>query len=107
MQLTRRLIALMLTGAGMSLVAGPAQAAPPQPTTQTVPLPGQDTAGTAGFCRFPVTVVTTSYSELRGGTQLAGHGVATVTNDVTGEPITYNISGPGSVTATPDGGYTV
>jgi hypothetical protein len=103
----RVLIAAAVTGTGVLMTLAPAQAAQPQPQPQTVQLPGQDTAGTNGFCQFPVTVVLTSYQQLRGGGKFAGHGYATVTNDVTGKSLTYNVSGPGAVTATPGGGFSV
>lgn len=100
-------IAAAVTGTGALVPLAPAQAAPPQPQTQTVQLPGQDTAGASGFCQFPVTVVLTSYQQLRGGGKFTGRGSATVTNDLTGKSLTYNVSGPGTVTTTPDGGFAV
>src|SRR5689334_17817327 len=101
---------------GSMALVGTAEAAPPISSTSTTELPGTDTAGSAGFCSFPVTVVETSQqkpvrtSTLPDGTtvtRFTGHATATVTNDITKKSITYNISGPGTVTAHPDGAFAV
>jgi len=39
--------------------------------------------------------------------QIAGRARATVTNTVTGESVSYNISGPGTVVIAPDGAFSI
>src|SRR5215216_3989832 len=39
--------------------------------------------------------------------KITGHAQATVTNESTGESVTYNISGPGNVVINPDGSFGV
>lgn len=110
-------LAACLAALAPVLVAGPASASPPvpylEPTTPFV-LPGTSTAGTDGVCAFPVLV---SYSGVRqhvrsstlpDGTivsQIEGSASITVTNDVSGKTLTYNASGPGTVTVHPDGSF--
>jgi hypothetical protein len=101
-------LAAASTGLMAVAVAGPAQAAPPQPTPFSFTLPSQQSDGVNGFCKnFPVLVEGTSYQELRGGGKITGRGTATVTNRTTGKSLTYNINGPATVTTTPDGGFAV
>src|SRR5689334_22121613 len=97
-------------------LAGTADAAPPPSSTQTVELPGTNTAGSAGYCPFPVKVVEVSQQKAVKSTTLpdgttvtsfTGHATATVTNENTNTSLTYNISGPGTVTAHPDGSFAV
>jgi|tagenome__1003787_1003787.scaffolds.fasta_scaffold20426917_2 hypothetical protein len=108
MRASRVLIAAAVTGTGALLPLAPAEAAPqPAPQPQIVQFPGRDTAGDNGFCQFSVTEIVTSSSQLRGGRVFAGRGFATVINDLTGKSLTYNVSGPGTVTSTPDGGFAV
>lgn len=104
-------------------VAAPASASPPLPpppvpsSTSTYHLPGTDTAGPNGFCNFPVTVIATGKAHYRQSTLPDGTVVtkaegslrATVTRDATAttpaKSLSYNISGPGTLTQYPDGSF--
>jgi hypothetical protein len=102
MKATRGLMAIsVVAAAGVAMAMGVAQAAPQAGEPITTHLAAKD------YCGFPVTVVNTSNQELRGGGKFTGPGDVTVTNDQTGKTITYNVSGPGTVTSTPDGGFAV
>lgn len=105
MRLPRMSVAVATAVLGTFALVGTAHAAEPV----TIPLPGTDTAGSAGYCSFPVTVVYTSDQQLRPGPNglTTGHATATVTNDTTGKTLTYNVSGPGKVTNNPDGSFAV
>jgi hypothetical protein len=101
MKKTRTLLAAAAAIAGLVALPGTAQAAPPQAQTFTIPLEGTDTAGDNGFCAFPVVIVATTNQLTphdKPVNNLTGFGSATVTNTVTGETLTFNISGPGTVT---------
>src|SRR5512132_1190642 len=54
MKKTRTLLAAAAGSAGLVALAGPAQAAPPEPAHQTYALPGTDTEQGNGFCPFAV-----------------------------------------------------
>ena len=99
-------------------VAAPASADPPLllPTPDPFILPGRDTEGTAGYCQFPVLVTytrnTAHYREstLPDGTvvlRVEGSAFVTVMNETTGKSLSYNISGPGTVTIYTDGSFSL
>jgi hypothetical protein len=103
MKKTRTLLAAAAAIAGLVALPGAAQAAPPRAQTFTLPtLLGSDAAGGAGVCPFPVDIVVTTnqltFHADRPMNALTGFGSATVTNADTGEMLTFNISGPGTVT---------
>jgi hypothetical protein len=104
----RTSLAIAAASAGLIALAVPAQAAPPPTPTSgfTITLDANDKQG-RGFCDFEVLVKGDSFQELRGGGKITGAGTATVTNVQTGTSITFNISGPGTPTNTPDGGFAV
>jgi hypothetical protein len=101
MKKTRTLLAAAAAIAGLVALPAAAHAAPPQAQTFTSPLEGTDTAGDNGFCPFPVVIVATTNQLTphdKPVNNLTGFGSATVTNTLTGEMLTFNISGPGTVT---------
>jgi hypothetical protein len=111
-------LAAVAAAAGLLIMAGPAQADPPQavvPPGTPVVLAGTETAGSAGFCRFPVHIDVLSNQKVRetknpdGSTtqHVTGWSKATVTNEETGKSITYKISGPGTLTIFPDQSFTI
>lgn len=90
--------------AGLLVTVGPAQAAaPPLPVTNDIVLKQGD------YCtNFAVHLVTYSAStDARHPGLFTGPGYAIVTNTTSNKSITYNISGPGTVTLNPDGGFSV
>jgi hypothetical protein len=111
----RTSLVIAAAAAGLIAAAGPAQAGPLPMEPQTTPLPGTDTDGADGFCSFPVTVQVFNGQKVtpttlpNGATEFrsTGHAKAIVTRDDTGESITYNISGPGTVTVFPNGSFTI
>jgi len=105
MRIPRRSVAVATAVLATFALMGTAYAAEPV----EIPLPGTDFAGSGGYCSFPVTIIYTSDQQVRPGPQglTTGHATATVTNDRTGETITYNISGPGKITNNPDGSFAV
>ncbi len=115
MKVTRTSLVIAATAAGLIAATGPAQADPLPTEPQTLHLPGTDTAGDNGYCPFPVTIEYFSNQQIRervlpdGSTEYRfnGHAKAIVTNDATGESITYNISGPGTQRNYPDGSFTI
>lgn len=98
-------MACVATALGALVLTGTAQAAEPA----IFQLPGTNTAGSSGFCSFPVTVVLTSDQKTRPGPVgvTTGHGTATVRNDVTGKTLRYNVSGPGKIVSNSDGSFSV
>ena len=103
MKKTRTLLAAAAANAGLVAMPGAAQAAPPQAQTFTIDLPGTDEPGVGdnGFCPFPVQIVAVTNQLTphdKPVNNLTGFGSATVTNTLTGETLTFNISGPGTVT---------
>ena len=112
----------VLVGVVAGLIGGVAVTAPvaadpplPLPTGPTA-LPGQDTLGTAGFCPFPVLIeYTRSTAHFRETTlpdgtivfKVEGSAFVTVTNQTTGTSLSYNISGPGTLTVRPDGSFSL
>jgi hypothetical protein len=108
-------MSLAIATAGLVAAAGPAQADPPPTVTQNFVLEGTATAGQNGYCPFDVQVDIVSHQRtttttLQDGTvvqRFTGNATATVTNPATGESITYNISGPGTLTTFPDGSFTI
>ena len=117
MKLSRALMAIVAALLGTLALLGTAQAA--EPTVGSAPtkpancsppgcLPGTDTAGKNGYCPFQVTITYTGGQKPSGPNGLfTGHGTATVTNTSNGKTLTYNISGPGTVTNNPDGSFSV
>ena len=113
----RVLVGVMVGLIGATAVTAPASADPPMPLpTGPTALPGTDTAGTAGFCPFPVLVtVTRSTAHFRESTRpdgtvvfkVEGSAFVTVTNETSGKSLSYNISGPGTVTIHPDGSFSL
>ena len=113
----RVLVGVVVALIGGAAVAGPASAAPPLPSLPyEVDLVGQDTAGTEGYCDFPVHVSVTQgsahyrQSTLPDGTRVTkaeGSAFATVTNETTGKSLSYNISGPGTITEDPGGSFSL
>src|SRR5690242_12395373 len=98
------LVGAVVAIVGLLAVVGPAQAAPPPlPVTNDVVLAQGD------YCAgFAVHVVTYSASsDVHHPGLFTGPGYAIVTNTTSNKSITYNISGPGTVTSNPDGGYSV
>jgi hypothetical protein len=97
MRVLRTLFAAATVTASLFAAAGLAQAAPPLPITNDIVLPAGD------FCQgFDVHLVTYSASTERprpGSGFFAGPGFATVTNTTTNKTLTYNISGPGTVSS--------
>jgi hypothetical protein len=132
MKKSRTLLAAVAAVAGLVAFAAPAQAAPPQATPQdpvylagqtddyigplpldpSPPEPNVDlkAVGDDGYCDFPVKVVQAAIkapvtTELPDGSTVVtfrGFGSATVTNMNSGKTLTFNISGPGSVTIFPN-----
>jgi hypothetical protein len=104
-------VALFLTGL---LSAAPAGAQPPPPP---VPLPTPDPIELEGFCDGFTAVITFTTVDQRiiqetrsdGTTTLliTGHAQTTVTNKDTGESVTYNTSGPGTLVFYPDGAFSI
>jgi hypothetical protein len=102
-------VAVFLAGL---LLAAPAGAPPPP-----VPLPTPKPVVLEGYCDGFTAVVT--YPEFNqsiiqeadsDGTitlKITGHAQTTVTNQTTGESVTYNTSGPGTIVVYPDGGFSV
>jgi hypothetical protein len=95
---------------GALALAAPAGASSPRDFLGTPdPLP------LGGYCSFPVLVTFTRANEYvihesvaPDGTktqQITGRLFATVTNEATGKSLTYNISGPGSLTSEPSGAF--
>ena len=115
MKTTRTSLVIAAAAAGLVAATGPAQADPLPTEPQTIQLPGTDTAGDAGYCPFPVTIQYFSDQQVtettlpNGATEFrfTGHAEAIVTNDDTGESITYNVSGPGTQTVFPNGSFTI
>ncbi|MFC5947935.1 hypothetical protein ACFQH9_06575 [Pseudonocardia lutea] len=90
--------------AGLLAVAGSAQAAPPQAVVvEDRILPQGD------YCtNFAVHVVVYSASSDEHHPGFAtGPGYAVVTNTTSNKSIRYNVSGPGTFTVNPDGGFSV
>ena len=116
MKTTRTFVTIAAT-VGLIVAGAPAQADPLPTEPQTIELPGTDDpkVGDNGFCPFAVTIEFFNGQQLtettlpNGATEFrfTGHAEAIVTNDVTGESITYNVSGPGKQTVFPDGSFTI
>jgi hypothetical protein len=102
-------VALFLTGL---LLAAPAGAQPPP-----VPLPTPEPIVLEGFCDDFTVVITFTKVDQRiiqettsDGTttlKITGHAQTTVTNQTTGEAVTYNTSGPGTIVISPDGAFSI
>jgi hypothetical protein len=110
MKKTRTLLAGVAAIAGLFALAGPAHAVPPQATPgEPFTLPGTETVGNDGYCKFPVEIVQAAIkapvvTNLPDGSTLVtftGFGYATAKNLDTGKTLRFNISGPGSVTVLP------
>ena len=94
------------------LLAVPAGAQRPH-----VPIPYSPVPLDERYCGFPVVITFPQVNQyiIRQTTspdgtttlQIAGHLQATVTNQDTGESVTYNISGPGSLVIFPDGAFSI
>ena len=95
------------------LLAAPAGAQRPH-----VPLPTPDPVVLEGYCTGFTAVIT--FTEMNqyiirettapDGTttlKITGHAQATVTNQTTGESVTYNISGPGTIVIYPNGAFSI
>jgi hypothetical protein len=113
MKITRMSLALVGALIAPIVVAGPAQAAPPQAESGSFTLEGTDTAPDDGYCPFTVEVdyVTnqnfTETTNPDGSTtqRFSGYATATVTNTESGKSITYKVSGPGTVIIDEDGSF--
>ncbi len=111
-------LAAVAAAAGLLIMAGPAYADPPQavvPPGTPVDLPGTETAGNDGFCKFPVHIEFLSNQKVKETTNpdgstsqhFTGWSNATVTNKDTGKSITYKINGPGTVTTFKDQSFAI
>jgi hypothetical protein len=111
-RLVRCLIAAPAVLIGL-LLAAPAGAQRPHD-----PVPTPDPIVLEGYCTGFTAVIT--YTEMNqyiirettapDGTatlKITGHAQATVTNQTTGESVTYNISGPGTIVIYPDGAFSI
>ena len=82
-----------------------------------IPLPPGDVALNDEFCTFPVDIHFTDANQYiihqttaSDGTttlDITGRARATVTNVDTGEKVSYNISGPGTIVIFPDGAFSI
>jgi hypothetical protein len=109
-------VAVFLTGL---LVAAPAGASDPRfPLPNPGPLELKKRHGSGGYCEgFTVVITWTEFNQYivqqttaPDGTttlQISGSAQATVTNQTTGESVSYNVSGPGTAVFYPDGGFSV
>ena len=95
------------------LLAAPAGAQRPH-----VPLPTPDPMELEGYCDgFTAVVTYTKMNQhiIKGTTapdgtttlKITGHARASVTNQSTGQSVSYNISGPGTVVIYPDGAFSI
>jgi hypothetical protein len=97
---TRTTVIQVLCALALLLLALPAWSAPKVPTGQPFTLLFPDPNVPVGpVCDFPVSITGTSAQAPRatlpsGQMVITGPAVATVTNLVTGESVTFNISGP-------------
>jgi len=108
MKKTRTLLAAAAAVAGLIAFAGPAQADQPPTTTTNYSLAAND------YCDFPVNIEYITKQQVRTTTDpdtgvitqvFRGQASAVVTgNDKT---LTFHISGPGTVTSSPDGAFTI
>jgi hypothetical protein len=99
MRKTRRLLAAAAAIAGLVALPGPAQAVPPQAVPFRLPLAGTDAVGRDGVCRFPVVIdFLTNQLTPRPHNRFTGYLSATVTRVDTGKTLTFNASGPGTLT---------
>ena len=92
---TRTTVIQVLCALALLLPAQPAWSAPKVPTGEPFTL----SFGAGEVCDFAIVITGTSAQAARvtlpsGQIVITGPAVATVTNDVTGESATYNISGP-------------
>jgi hypothetical protein len=101
------LLAAAAAIAGLVALPGPAQAVPPQAVPFSFDLQGTNTAGRNGYCSFPVHIEGVSNQKTNPHGKATGFGSATVTNLTTGKKLKFNISGPGTITNFPGGGYTI
>ena len=101
----------------LATVAALAFAATARADDPRVPLTAP-TVTLSGYCEgFDVSVEFTRYKQyiIRQSTtpdgtttlQIAGNAKATVTNLSTGESVSYNVSGPGTIVIHPDGSFTI
>lgn len=115
----KRLLAVV-TAVSALMIGGTARAAadPPQPIPGESPfvLPGTDTDGPNGYCPFTVLgTIPVNNEQGRLTTEpngdvvqtYRGHLTVSLQNADTGKTVSYNASGPGSMTTHPDGSYTV
>jgi hypothetical protein len=103
MRKTRTLLAAAAAISGLFALPGPAQAVPPQAEPVEFSLPGSDDVGGEGYCPFPVDVkgVSNQASPDPNGPAVqhfTGFVSVTVTNAETGKSLTFNASGPQTVT---------
>jgi hypothetical protein len=103
-------VALFLTGL---LLAAPAGASDPR-----LPLPTPDPLELKGYCKgFTAVITWTEFNQyiIQATTspddittlKISGSAQAIVTNKATGESVTYNVSGPGTVVLYPDGSFSI
>jgi len=110
----RLLLVTAIAAAGLLGVGGPAQADPPPLHSGSFVLTGTATAGTDGFCPFDVRLDYVTHQRTTETTNAdgaivdysTGAATATVTNTSSGKSLTYNISGPGTLTTYPDHSFT-
>ena len=112
------LLAMSLVGL---LLPAPAAAVDPRellPTPDPEFLPAFDSSTNEGYCTgFDAVVTYTQFNQFivrqttaADGTvtlKIAGGAKATVTNQTTGESVSYNISGPGTIVINPDGSFSI
>lgn len=107
------LAAALASLAAVALVAPAAAEASPR-----VAIPTPDPVVLEGYCAgFTAVITFTKYNqyiirqtEAPDGTitlKIAGHARASVTNQTTGESVSYNISGPGTIVINPDGSFSI
>jgi hypothetical protein len=95
------------------LLAAPAGASDPR-----FPIPTPEPLKLEGYCEgFTAVITWTKFNQYiihqmtaPDGTttlQITGNAQVTVTNQTTGESVTYNISGPGTIVIEPDGAFSI
>jgi hypothetical protein len=112
MKRSRILLAVVTAVLALFALAGTAYAEPPLVPQPSIKLAAANPSG-KGYCPFPVRIDQSSGQTITTSTgpngetiyKFTGSAVATVTNLKTGEQLTYNISGPGTVVVNPDGSF--
>jgi hypothetical protein len=103
-------VALSLTGLLMATPAGASDPRLPLPTPEPLELTGYCTGFTAVITWTAFNQYIIQQTTSPDGTttlQITGHAQVTVTNQTTGESVSYNVSGPGTAVFYPDGTFSV